>query len=167
MPLFASVNQPGQFKRWLYRDERPHLTARVLNRGWAVVHSAGLWPSRLATVEVKGRKSGRTISFPVVIADWEGERYLVSMLGTAANWVRNVEAADGRAVLRHGRRERVRLEEVAEDDRPAILRRYLECAPGARPHFGIDRRASIEEFAPVAAKTRVFRITNEAVPPES
>ena len=161
------MKQPGRFKRWLYRDDRPHLTARVLNRGWAVVHSAGLWLSRLATVEVRGRKTGRTISLPVVIADYEGERYLVSMLGKDANWVRNVEAADGRAMLRHGRRELVRLEDVAEDERPAILRRYLACAPGARPHFGIDRRAPLEEFAPIAAKTRVFRITSEAVPPGS
>ena len=32
-----------------------------------------------------------------------GERYLVSMLGNDAAWVRNLRAADGSAVLRHGR----------------------------------------------------------------
>ncbi len=53
------------------------------------------------TLEVAGRRTGRLISFPVVVTDYEGERYLVSMLGNDANWV-----------LRRGRREAVRLEEV-------------------------------------------------------
>jgi hypothetical protein len=55
------------------------------------------------------------------------------MLGEDANWVRNVRAAGGRAALRHGHREAVRLEEVPADLRPAILRRYLAAAPGTRP----------------------------------
>jgi hypothetical protein len=49
------------------------------------------------------RRSGRIISFPGVIADRDGERF-VAMLGERTNWVRNVRAADRRAVLRHGRR---------------------------------------------------------------
>ena len=92
------------YLRWLYRSGRPSHLTRVLNRGSAIAHSAGVWPSRLATLEVPGRRSGRVISFPVVIADYEGERYLVAMLGEDTNWVRNVRAAGGRVVLRHGRR---------------------------------------------------------------
>jgi deazaflavin-dependent oxidoreductase (nitroreductase family) len=57
-------------------------------------------------VEVTGRRSGRTISFPVVIVDYDDGRYLVSMLGEDTNWVRNVRAAGGHAVLRHGDRYR-------------------------------------------------------------
>jgi hypothetical protein len=63
------------YLRWLYRGGHPNLLARVLNRGSAIVHSAGIWPSRLATLEVPGRRTGRVISFPVVIAGHEGERY--------------------------------------------------------------------------------------------
>ena len=49
----------------------------------------------------------------------EGERYLVSMLGADVAWVQNVKAGAGRAVLRHGRTEQVRLEEFAvESGRP-------------------------------------------------
>jgi len=69
------------YLRWLYRSGRPNLLARLLNRGSAIAHSAGIWPSRLATLEVPGRRTGRIVSFPVVIADHEGERYLVAMLG--------------------------------------------------------------------------------------
>jgi hypothetical protein len=149
------------YLRWLYRGGRPNLLARVLNRGWAIAGSAGIWPNRAATLEVPGRRTGRVISFPVVIADDEGERYLAAMLGERTNWVRNVRAADGRAVLRHGRREAVRLEEVDPPARPPILRRYLACAPGARPHIPVDRRAPLEQFERIAPQIPVFRITTE------
>jgi len=149
------------YLRWLYRGGRPNLLARVLNRGSAIVHAAGIWPGRLATLEVPGRRTGRVISFPVVIADHEGERYLVAMLGEGTNWVHNVRATDGRAVLRHGRREVVRLKEVDPAARPPILCRYLACAPGARPHIPVDRRAPLDEFEQVAPQIPVFRVTAE------
>lgn len=145
--------------RWLYRGGRPNRFARVQNRMSAIAFAAGTWPKRAATLEVRGRRSGRVISFPVVIADYEGERYLVAMLGEKTNWVRNVRAAAGRAVLHHGRREDLHLEEVASRHRPAILRRYLAPAPGARPHITIDRHGSLEEFDRIAPHIPVFRIT--------
>jgi deazaflavin-dependent oxidoreductase (nitroreductase family) len=151
--------------RWLYRGGRPHLLARLLNRGWAAIHSAGVLPDRLVTLEVPGRRTGRMTSFPMVVADHEGERYLVAMLGEDANWVRNLRAAGGRAVLRHGRREAVRLEEVDPDARPPILRRYLACAPGARPHIPVDRHAPVEEFGRIAPQIPVFRVM--ADPPDA
>ncbi|MBF0660471.1 MAG: nitroreductase family deazaflavin-dependent oxidoreductase, partial [Rhodococcus sp.] len=50
------------------------------------------------------------------------------------------------------------LEEIAPSERAPILRRYLDIAPGARPHFPIDRRATPAEFAAVADRYPVFRI---------
>ena len=68
-------------KRRLYRDGLPTRLARLLNRGWAIVHAAGiLLPNRLVTVEVPGRRTGRPISLPLVVADYQGDRYLVAML---------------------------------------------------------------------------------------
>jgi F420H(2)-dependent quinone reductase len=145
--------------RWLYRGGRPNPLARVLNRMWAITCAAGLWPRRLAALEVAGRRTGRIISFPVVIADHEGERFLVAMLGEDSNWPRNVRAAGGRAVLRHGRRETVRLEEVGPAARAPIIRSYLALAPGARPHIPINPNAPIEEFERIATQIPVFRIT--------
>jgi hypothetical protein len=54
----------------------------------------------------------------------------------------------------------VRLEEVDAEDRPSILRRYLDLAPGARPHIPIDRTAPLDDFARVAPTIPVFRITD-------
>jgi hypothetical protein len=133
----------------------------VLNRGWALAHAAGLWPSRLVTLEVPGRRTGRMTSFPLVMADYEGERYLVSMLGQGSNWVRNVRAAGGHAVLRHGRREAVRLSEVDAGARAPILRRYLSLAPAPRAFIPVDPEAPVEDFEKVAASIPVFRVTPE------
>jgi hypothetical protein len=81
------------------------------------------------------------------------------MLGEKTNWVLNARAADGLAVLRYGPREDVRLVEEFSDHRAMILRRYLEVAPGARPHFPIDRRAPREEFELLVGRYPIFRIT--------
>src|SRR5438552_9152861 len=153
-------------KRWIYRTGRPGMLARVMNRISAAQFSAGvLSPARAVTLEVPGRRTGHLVSFPVVVADYEGGRYLVSMLGKDANWVRNVRAAGGRVVLRRGGREQVRLEEVEPGDRAAILRRYLQAAPGARPHLPVDRHAPLAEFERIAEQYPVFRITPPPRPP--
>ena len=47
-----------------------------------------------------GRRTGKTVSFPVVVARYQGERYLVSMLGEGTNWAGHVRAAGGRAAPR-------------------------------------------------------------------
>lgn len=151
-----------RYRRWMYRGGRPNRLARVLNRASAVLHSSRLTPGNWVTLEVTGRRSGRTISFPLVVADYQGERYLVAMLGSGTNWVRNVQAAGGRAVLRHRRREPVRLEETDPSLRAQILRRYLALAPGARAHLPVDRRAPLEEFARIADRYPVFRITPDS-----
>jgi len=159
----GALTRPGPtshaLDRWLYQGGRPNRLARLLNAGWARLAAAGIGPARQVTLEVTGRRTGKMVSFPVVVADYQGQRYLVSMLGDNTNWVRNVRAAGGLVALRHGRAEEVRLEEVAAPERPEILRRHLELAPGARAHIPIDRDAPIEEVQRVAAHHPVFHIT--------
>src|SRR5213593_2009744 len=150
----------GDFTRWLYRGQRPNWIARILNRAWAAVGSSGVASNYLVTLEVTGRKSGRTISLPVVVAIVDGQRYLVSMLGNNVQWVQNVRAAGGRAVLRSGGREEVELEEVPADQRAPILRDYLQRAPGARPHVPVNKDATLAKFQRVAATFPVFRLAS-------
>ncbi|HET9648226.1 MAG TPA: nitroreductase/quinone reductase family protein [Microlunatus sp.] len=153
-------------KRWLYRGGRPHGLARALNRLWAAAFAAGrLSPNNAVTLDVRGRRTGKTISFPVVVAEHDGERYLVSMLGKDANWVRNVRAAGGHAVLRRNGAQNVRLIEVAPAERAPILRAYLDAAPGARPHFPVDRRARLDDFARISEEYPAFRIVRGAANP--
>jgi hypothetical protein len=92
------------------------------------------------------------------MAVMDGQRYLVSMLGEDVAWVRNVRAAGGRAVLRHGRRESVRLEEIPAGERAPVLKAYLQRAPGARPHVAVDKDAPLSEFERIATTFPVFRV---------
>ena len=146
-------------KGWFYRDGRPNRLARILDRGTAALYALGVAPDYLVTLEVRGRRSGRTIVLPLVMVVAGGERYLVSMLGEGANWVRNVRAAGGDAALRHGRREEVRLEELAVGHRAPVLGTYLERAPNARAHLPISKDAPPAEFERVASRFPVFRVT--------
>jgi deazaflavin-dependent oxidoreductase (nitroreductase family) len=151
-------------ERWLYPGGRPNRLGRLLNRGWAIVHGSGLLPKRYVTLEVPGRRTGRTLSYPLVITDYQGERYLVAMLGERSSWVRNLRAAGGRAVLRHGRRQAVRVEEVDPDARAPILRRYLSLAPGPRAFIPVDRDAPLQEFQKVAPQVPVVRVRSDPRP---
>jgi deazaflavin-dependent oxidoreductase (nitroreductase family) len=146
-------------RRWLYRQQHASRLARLLNAAQARLAAAGAGPRWLVTVEITGRHTGKTISFPAVIADYDNGRYLVSMLGEDTNWVRNVRASGGHAVLRHGDREAVTLREVDIDRRAPILRCYLQRAPGARAHIPVDPQAPVEAFERVAAQYPVFRVT--------
>jgi deazaflavin-dependent oxidoreductase (nitroreductase family) len=150
--------------RWMYAGTRPNLVARVLNRLWAGLSARGIGPQRLVELEVRGRRSGRPVTLPVVVAELDGERYLVSMLGERAAWVGNVRAAGGRAVLRHGTAEPVVLEEVPPARRAPVLRRYLEVAPGGRAHVEVATDAPLEAFERVADRYPVFRVTSGTAP---
>ena len=152
------INRYYALMRWLYRGGRPNVLAGLMNSFSARVFGAGIRPRRLAALDVRGRKSGRKISIPVVIAEYSGQRYLVSMLGEQANWVMNVRADKGRAVLRHGQSEDIGLEDVPISERAPILRAYLAVAPGARPHIPVDWRAPLKEFETVAQRITVFRL---------
>ncbi len=94
----------------------------------------------------------------------EGNRYLASMLGENVQWVRNVRASGGQAVLCSGGREEVRLEEIPIGQRAPILKAYLQVAEGARPHISMDKDAPLVEFEKIAPEFPVFRlISNQAV----
>ena len=148
----------GELKRWLYRGNRPNAVARAMNRATAAVHAWGIAPNYLVTLEVVGRRSGRPTSFPLVMVVVDGQRYLVSMLGADVAWVKNLHAADGRALLRHGRTERVRLEEIPVAERGPVLKVYVKRAPGARPHLGVDKDVTLGTLEAMAAQVPVFRV---------
>ena len=146
-------------QRWFYDGGRPNWMARLLDRGTAALSARGAGPGYLVALEVPGRRSGRTVSLPLVVATVGGERYLVSMLGEGVNWVRNVRAAGGEVALRHGRREEVRLEEIAVDRRAPVLKAYLQRAPNAGAHVPVHKDAPLADFERVAHRFPVFWVT--------
>ncbi len=148
-------------KRWMYRGGRPNQLTKIINKGWAFIHSLGIFPNYLVTLEVVGRQSGKTISFPLAMTVLNGKRYLVSMLGENTNWVRNVRAAAGKAILRHGVIEQVLLEEVDVNQRAPIIKAFLGHAPGARPHIPVSKDAPLSEFEKITSQYPVFQVKNK------
>ena len=144
--------------RLLYPGRRPSPVARLVNRAWSWLASRGLTPASVVTLEVKGRRSGRSLCTVLVVGEIAGNRYLVSMLGQRSSWVQNLRAANGEAVMRHGKRQRVRLVEVPANERAPILKAYLRPATGARAHFPLRHDAPVEEFETIASEYPVFRI---------
>jgi hypothetical protein len=152
-------------KRWMYHGGRPNTLTRIINRGCAIIHSSGIAPNWLVTLEVVGRQSGKSIRFPLVMLVIDGDRYLVSMLGEDANWVKNVRAAGGKARLIHGIKENVILEEEDFNLRAPIIKMHLHYAPGARPHIPVDKDAPLSDFEEIASKFPVFKLVSQ--PPKT
>jgi hypothetical protein len=144
--------------RAMYRGGRGNRSARRYARFWATVHALGLMPARWVTLEVVGRRSGHVTRFPLGMADWNGDWYLVSMLGEHCNWVQNVRAADGKATLCHRRPRRCHLAEIRVSERAPIIKRYLQKVPGGRPHIPVDRNAPLDAYDEIADRYPVFRV---------
>jgi hypothetical protein len=124
--------------------------------GWLA--SIGLMPGDTVQLQVRGRNSGQIRKNAVTLVEYEGARYLVAPRGNT-EWVRNVQASSGQAVLKHGKSETVRLEEIPVEQRAAIIKPYLKkTAMATKGEFGIEPDAPIEEFERIAEKHPVFRI---------
>ncbi len=134
----------------------------IYGRVFRVIATLGLPPTFVIVLETRGRRSGLTRSTVLITGSHLSERYLVSLLGDGAEWLRNVRAAGGEAVIRHGRRQAVSLEEVPVEGRAAILKAYLKWSLGARAIIEVSHKAPVEEFERVAAEYPVLRIASRS-----
>jgi deazaflavin-dependent oxidoreductase (nitroreductase family) len=126
--------------------------------GW--LFARGLGPRRAVQLEHRGRKSGKTYATAVNWTEYEGKRYLVAPRGET-QWVRNVRAGGGRAVLRHGKAESVRLEEVPVGQRAPIIKQYVGENKLVKGEFGREPDDPIEEYEEIAPNHPTFLIHNE------
>ena len=97
---------------------RPGAVERIFGRILVFLIRIGLVRGHFYVLEVRGRKSGRTISLPVDPIDLDGRCYLVCARGNA-NWVRNARAAGEVTLVRAMRRRRYAVRELP----PACVRR--------------------------------------------
>lgn len=153
----------GYAQRAVYR--KPGWLRRQVNRAVAWLAGVGLTPANTVRLEVRGRKTGRVRAFAVTTATWGGEQYLVSLAGES-DWVRNLRAADGIAVISHGHRNRVRAEEIAAQQRAPVLSAYLERralskspSGAARDYFGVQPHPPLEALERLADRYPVFKVT--------
>jgi deazaflavin-dependent oxidoreductase (nitroreductase family) len=137
------------------------LTRRLLNPLVAASTRLGLPLAGSRVLAVRGRTSGEWRTTPVNPLTIDGTRYLVAPRGHT-QWVRNLRAA-GTGELRSRRRaETFSAVEVADADKPALLREYLRRWAWEVGLFfdGVDASATEEELLAAAPKHPVFRITS-------
>ncbi|MGP3969270.1 nitroreductase family deazaflavin-dependent oxidoreductase [Streptomyces sp. 6N223] len=144
---------------------RPHvkkpgwLTVHVLNRFVAFLTRRGLsvWGSRV--LAVRGRKSGEWRRTPVNLLTLDGRHYLVAPRGHV-QWTHNMRAAGGGELHLGRKRETFTAEEVADDDKPEVLRAYLKRWKAEVGVFfgGVGPDSPEEELRRIAPDHPVFRI---------
>jgi hypothetical protein len=99
-------------------------TKHVVNRIVRRLARLGVSPLGLRQLAVRGRTSGEWQTVPVNLLELDGRRFLVAPRGQT-QWVRNIRVA-GVGELRVGRRvEAIAVEELADTDKPIVLREYL------------------------------------------
>ncbi len=104
---------------------RPRAVERTFGRLLGFLVRIGLVRGHFYVLEVRGRKSGKTISLLVDLLDFGGRRYLVCARGNS-NWVRNARAAGEVALVRGRWRQHYAVLEVPPSMRPPLLKAYLD-----------------------------------------
>ena len=115
--LRTVLNQEKNFRR-------PNTVERLVNRFYGALVGFGLGLQHNYLLQVRGRKSGRIYSMPVNVLNYHNNLFLVATRGYT-EWARNALAAQ-EVTLKKGRvRLHFKLRDVGDQEKPEILRAYL------------------------------------------
>jgi len=143
----ARYQQPGWFTR------------NVFNRVVAGLTRLGVSVLGSRVLEVRGRTTGELRRTPVNLLNFEGERYLVAPRGHT-QWVRNLRVSGEGWLLLGRRREPFTATELADGDKPPLLRAYLKRWKAEVGIFfqGVGPDSSEEDLRRIAPDHPVFRL---------
>ena len=138
-------------------------TKHVFNRIVAAMTRLGIsvWGSRV--LRVRGRTSGEWRTTPVNLLTYENQRYLVAPRGET-QWVKNIRTAGG-GELQLGRKiEPIKVVELPDEEKPALLRAYLKRWKAEVGVFfgGVSATSPEEDVRRIAPDHPVFRISTPA-----
>ena len=140
-------------------DQPGWFTKNVFNRAVATLTRLGISVAGSRVLEVRGRKSGEWRRTPVNLLTLDGDRYLVAPRGHT-QWVKNIRVSgEGRLLL--GRRsEPIKVTELADDEKPQLLREYLKRWKWEVGAFfgGVGPDSPETELRRIAPDHPVFRI---------
>jgi len=152
----SSTKIPDITQRYL----RPSAVERLFGRVLTSLIRLGLIRGHFYVLEVRGRRTNRTISLPVDPLDHDGVRYLVCARGDA-NWVRNARAAGEVTLSRAMRQQRYTLREVPPAERPPVLKAYLDSyAREVQRFFPVPKGSPVEAFTDLAPRYPVFELAS-------
>jgi len=135
--------------------------SRAANRMLTRMVSRGRGPGFIWLLTVRGRRTGRDHTTPVVPLVTPQGRWLVSPYGEVG-WVRNTRASGQVTLSRGDTVEPLRAEEIAPDEAVPILRAYRSKKPVGwivRSHIAFGPRSSDEVIAAQASRHPVFKLS--------
>jgi hypothetical protein len=137
---------------------KPGAVERIFGRLLAFFVRIGLIRGHFYVLEVRGRRSGRTISLPVDPIEFQGRRYLISARGDS-NWVRNARTAGEVVLVRAMRRRHYAVRELPPGMRSPILKAYLDRFAGeVERFFPVPKGSPVEAFNDLAPHYPVFEL---------
>jgi len=165
MVLHEDPAEQDTYLRFFYRGWRPTFLGRIWTRAFAWAAGLGLLPNVLVSLRTKDWRDGRLHAHVLVAAPYEGQRYLVSMLGEGSNWVQDVRATNGAAYIQRGGTRPVVLTEIPPAKRAPVLKVWCQVATSGRRHLPVRYDAPVSAFEAIATDYPVFRI--DSVPNHS
>lgn len=154
--MSSSANTTTEAKMPEFREQGA--IAKAFNRFFGFLVGLGMGPKYAYLLEVRGRKTGRMYSTPVNVMESGGKQYLVAPRGRT-QWVRNAEATGEITLKRGSLSKRYRLLAIPDQDKPPLLKLYLESYSAAvQRFFPVPAGSSAEAFRPIAGYYPVFEL---------
>ena len=130
---------------------------RLANRMMIRLNQWGIAAPNSYVLTVRGRKTGKTYSVPVLLVEDNRQRWLVAPYGEVS-WVRNARVAGEVTLSRKGQAEILKIREVNPQESAPILKQYITREKIVRPYFDVVPDASLEAFAAEAPRHPVFQL---------
>lgn len=141
------------------RYDEPDRLARAANSAIRHLAEFGIEIAGTRALRVRGRRTGRWRSVVVNVLGVDGREYVVAPRGNT-QWVRNARAAGTVETGPRWSRRTVRVREVADADKPDLIRRYLDrWYWEVRGHSGgLTPSSTDSEVSEIAASIPVFEL---------
>jgi len=128
------------------------------NRTMGFLAGLGIGPEFIYLLQVRGRKTGKIFSTPVNLMEVGGRQILVAPRGRT-QWVRNAEAAGEITLKRGSKRQRFGLRPIADEQKPELLKEYLDRYQSAvKKFFPVAPGSQAEKFREIAGNYAVFEL---------
>jgi len=134
-------------------------TQHLFNPIVSALTRLGLSIAGSRVLEVPGRTTGQLRRTPLNVLTLDGQRYLVAPRGNT-QWARNLRASGSGRLLVGRRGEASTATEMADEDKPPILRAYLRRWKWEMGAFfeGIGPDSPEDEIRRIAAEHPIFKI---------
>jgi deazaflavin-dependent oxidoreductase (nitroreductase family) len=137
---------------------KPSSVEKFFNCVFGLLVGLGLGLRHNYLLEVRGRKTGRLYSTPVNLLEFRGKRYLVAPRGQT-QWARNAQASGEISLKKGTSRRRFRLRALPNDEKPEVLKAYLDSfTTTVQRYFPIPAGSPVEAFVALASEYPAFEL---------